>query len=110
MIVPVILSGGIGSRLWPLSRKLYPKQFLALINGTSLFQDTITRLPEEASDPVIICNEEHRFFVVEQMRQIDKFGSIILEPAVRNTAPALALADLLSNEDDIVRFEDIYGR
>ena len=57
-----------------------------------------------------LCNEEHRFFVVEQMRQIDKFGSIILEPAVRNTAPALVLADLLSNEDDIVRFEDLYGR
>jgi len=81
MIVPVILSGGIGSRLWPLSRKLYPKQFLALINGTSLFQDTITRLPEATSDPVIICNEEHRFIVAEQLRQIkSKSKGIILEP------------------------------
>ena len=103
MIVPVILSGGIGSRLWPLSRKLYPKQFLALINGTSLFQDTITRLPEEASDPVIICNEEHRFIVAEQLRQINsKSKGIILEPIGKNTAPAIAIAamNLLNEKED----------
>jgi len=57
-----------------------------------------------------LCNEEHRFFAAEQMRQIDKFGSIILEPAGSNTAPALALAALSSDEDDFVRFEDFYGR
>jgi len=103
MIVPVILSGGIGSRLWPLSRKLYPKQFLALINGTSLFQDTITRLPEATSDPVIICNEEHRFIVAEQLRQIkSKSKGIILEPVGKNTAPAIAIAamSLLNEKED----------
>jgi mannose-1-phosphate guanylyltransferase len=93
MIVPVILSGGSGSRLWPLSRKLYPKQFLSLVNETTLFQDTITRLPKELSSPLIICNEEHRFIVAEQLRQIksDNQG-IILEPIGKNTAPAIALA------------------
>ena len=70
MIVPVILSGGSGTRLWPLSRKLYPKQFLNLVNDTSLFQDTISRLPKSVSDPLIICNEEHRFIVAEQLREI----------------------------------------
>ena len=71
MIVPVILSGGSGTRLWPLSRKLYPKQFLSLVNETTLFQDTINRLPDEVTDPLIICNEEHRFIVAEQLRQIN---------------------------------------
>jgi len=102
MIVPVILSGGSGTRLWPLSRKLYPKQFLSLVNETTLFQDTIMRLPAETSDPVIICNEEHRFIVSEQLRQI-KSGNkgIILEPVGKNTAPAIALAAIsLLNEGE----------
>jgi mannose-1-phosphate guanylyltransferase len=81
MIVPVILSGGSGTRLWPLSRKLYPKQFLSLVNETTLFQDTIIRLPDEVTDPLIICNEEHRFIVAEQLRQIkSKNKGVILEP------------------------------
>ena len=67
MIVPLILSGGSGSRLWPLSRKLYPKQFINLVNETTLFQDTVMRLPKEISDPLVICNEEHRFIVAEQL-------------------------------------------
>ena len=103
MIVPVILSGGSGTRLWPLSRKLYPKQFLALINETSLFQDTITRLPEGVSDPIIICNEEHRFIVAEQLRQIkSKSKGIILEPIGKNTAPAIAIAamSILNEKED----------
>jgi len=102
MIVPVILSGGSGTRLWPLSRKLYPKQFLSLVNETTLFQDTVMRLPAETSDPVIICNEEHRFIVSEQLRQI-KSGNkgIILEPVGKNTAPAIALAAIsLLNEGE----------
>lgn len=93
MIVPVILSGGSGTRLWPLSRKLYPKQFLSLVSEKTLFQDTIIRLPEEATDPLVICNEEHRFIVAEQLRQIDsKNQGIILEPEGKNTAPAIAIA------------------
>jgi len=101
MIVPVILSGGSGTRLWPLSRKLYPKQYISLINETTLFQDTVMRLPDEVSSPLIICNEEHRFIVAEQLRQINSSNKgIILEPFGRNTAPAIAIAALnLLNEN-----------
>jgi len=72
MIIPVILSGGSGTRLWPLSRKLYPKQFINLINETILLQDTILRLPDNIEKPLIICNEEHRFLAAEQLRQIKR--------------------------------------
>ena len=93
MIIPIILSGGSGTRLWPLSRKLYPKQFHSLINETSLFQDTIKRLPKNLSEPLVVCNEEHRFIVAEQLRQINsKNNGIILEPIGKNTAPAIGLA------------------
>ena len=95
MIVPVILSGGSGTRLWPLSRKLYPKQFINLVNETTLFQDTILRLPEDVAEPLIICNKEHRFLAAEQLREIGKkTKGIILEPEGKNTAPAIALAAL----------------
>jgi len=95
MIAPVILSGGSGTRLWPLSRKLYPKQFINLVNETTLFQDTILRLPKDVAEPLIICNEEHRFLAAEQLREIGKkTKGIILEPEGRNTAPAVALAAL----------------
>ena len=103
MIVPVILSGGSGTRLWPLSRASYPKQFINLINEKTLFQNTINRLPNEATDPLIICNEEHRFIVAEQLRQIkSKNKGIILEPIGKNTAPAIALAafNLISQKID----------
>ena len=101
MIVPVILSGGSGTRLWPLSRKLHPKQFISLVNDTTLFQDTILRLPEGCDNPLIICNEEHRFLAAEQLRQIEQQpDGIILEPIGKNTAPAIALAALkLINEE-----------
>ena len=106
MIVPVILSGGSGTRLWPLSRKLYPKQFISLVNNTTLFQDTIMRLPNEASNPLVICNEEHRFLAAEQLREINKKPKgIILEPEGKNTAPAIALAVLkfiYTGEDPIL--------
>jgi len=93
MIIPIILAGGSGTRLWPLSRKIHPKQFISLLNETSLFQDTLTRLPKEALDPIVICNEDHRFLVAEQAREINvTLNSIILEPIGRNTAPAIALA------------------
>jgi mannose-1-phosphate guanylyltransferase len=105
MIVPVILSGGSGTRLWPLSRKHYPKQFISLVNKTTLFQDTIMRLPGDISSPMIVCNEEHRFIVAEQLRQIKSNNKgIILEPIGKNTAPAIAIAamHLLNNDEDPV--------
>ena len=106
MIVPVILSGGSGSRLWPLSRTFFPKQFINLINDTTLFQDTIMRLPKEVSEPLIICNEAHRFIVAEQLRQIESGNiGIILEPVGKNTAPAIAIAAmklLNDNKDPIL--------
>ncbi|MCH2205167.1 MAG: mannose-1-phosphate guanylyltransferase/mannose-6-phosphate isomerase [Lentisphaerales bacterium] len=101
MIQPVIMAGGIGSRLWPLSRELYPKQFLALVTENTMIQDTALRLEgvESLKCPLVICNEEHRFLVAEQMRQIScELDSIILEPAGRNTAPAIALAALRAVE------------
>ncbi len=95
MIIPVILAGGSGTRLWPLSRNLQPKQFISLINDTTLFQDTILRLPKDIINPIIICNEEHRFLAAEQLRQINKPSKgIIIEPEGRNTAPAITLAAL----------------
>ena len=107
MIIPVILSGGSGTRLWPLSRKLYPKQFINLINETTLFQDTILRLPDNIEKPLIICNEEHRFIVADQLSQISiKSNGIILEPEGKNTAPAIALAALheINNNRDPILF------
>ncbi|MFZ4761642.1 MAG: mannose-1-phosphate guanylyltransferase/mannose-6-phosphate isomerase [Alphaproteobacteria bacterium] len=95
LIQPVLLSGGSGSRLWPLSRELYPKQLLALASEQSLIQDTLKRVsdPNLYLPPIIICNEEHRFVIAEQARAIGITPScIILEPVGRNTAPAVALA------------------
>ncbi len=96
-IIPVILSGGTGSRLWPQSRSLYPKQFLPLVNDQTMFQNTVSRLDglEGVSAPLVIANEAHRFLVAEQFRQMGQQASaIILEPVGRNTAPAVALAAL----------------
>lgn len=105
-MIPVILAGGTGSRLWPLSRMLYPKQFIPLTAKDSLLQETLKRLsPLEKRNPIIVCNEAHRFMVAEQCRQIGLAPSaIILEPAVRNTAPAIALAamEVRSNHEDDV--------
>lgn len=96
MIVPVIMAGGTGSRLWPLSRQLNPKQFLKLCGETTLLQQTLARLRGlSVAAPSIICNEDHRFLVAEQIRQQKLQGtSILLEPVGRNTAPAIALAAL----------------
>jgi len=100
MIIPVVLSGGSGTRLWPLSRKLHPKQFIELIGETTLFQEAVLRLPESIESPLIICNEEHRFLAAEQLRKINKKPkSIILEPVGKNTAPAIALAALKSIQE-----------
>jgi mannose-1-phosphate guanylyltransferase len=94
MILPVIIAGGTGSRLWPLSRNLMPKQFLKLDGDTTMLQATVNRLQGlDALSPLVICNEEHRFIAAEQMRQINQLDhNIILEPVGRNTAPAIALA------------------
>lgn len=96
MILPVIMAGGTGSRLWPLSRELYPKQFLNVTGDQTMLQQTVARLSDfEHSAPVLICNEEHRFIAAEQMRLgCFEHGGIILEPVGRNTAPAIALAAL----------------
>ena len=96
MILPVIMAGGTGSRLWPLSRELYPKQFLTVTGEQSMLQQTVARLYGiEHTAPVLICNEEHRFIAAEQMRLGGyEHGGIILEPVGRNTAPAIALAAL----------------
>jgi len=96
-IVPVILSGGSGSRLWPLSREHYPKQLLALAGELTMLQETAMRLDgsAEQAPAFVVCNEEHRFLVAEQLRQIDRLPQdILLEPFGRNTAPALTLAAL----------------
>ena len=95
VIFPTIMCGGSGTRLWPLSRSLNPKQFLPLVNQTSMLQDTLLRLPTVDNQPIFICNEEHRFLVAEQIQQLnDGMGTILLEPEGRNTAPAIALAAL----------------
>ncbi len=101
MIKAVIMAGGSGTRLWPLSRAAHPKQFLALHGDETMLQATCKRLNGlDIQSSVTICNEEHRFFVAEQLREIDKLGSIILEPVGRNTAPAIALAALSSSEGE----------
>jgi len=96
-LIPVILSGGAGTRLWPLSREMYPKQLLALTSKLTMLQDTAMRLAAipGAQPPVVVCNEAHRFTVAEQIRAVDlKPAAILLEPSGRNTAPAVALAAL----------------
>lgn len=102
MLIPVVLAGGSGSRLWPSSRANYPKQFLNLDSSesTSLLQGTLQRLKGlEVAAPIVVCNEEHRFLTGEQLRTIGLGDSqIVLEPASRNTAPAIALASLLALE------------
>jgi len=96
MFIPVIMAGGSGTRLWPLSRGNYPKQFLALTGDTTMLQQTLLRLKGLAHQaPLLICNEDHRFIAAEQVRQLGVAGaSILLEPVGRNTAPAIALAAL----------------
>ncbi len=105
MIIPVILSGGAGTRLWPLSRELYPKQLLPLVGDNTMLQDTVLRLDglADRSAPIVVCNDAHRFMVAEQLRQAgQQADAVILEPVGRNTAPAVAVAALqaLESGDD----------
>jgi len=97
MIKAVVMAGGSGTRLWTLSRAAHPKQFLALHGHDTMLQATFKRLEGlDIQSSLTTYNEEHRFFVAEQLREIDKLGSIIPEPVGRNTAPAIALAALSS--------------
>ncbi len=102
-VFPVILSGGAGTRLWPLSREMYPKQLLALTSRLSMLQETVNRLApiRGTRPPIIVCNEAHRFTVAEQLRSMNvEPSAILLEPIGRNTAPAVALAALKAQELD----------
>ncbi|WP_428607742.1 mannose-1-phosphate guanylyltransferase/mannose-6-phosphate isomerase [Sedimenticola sp.] len=102
-MIPVILSGGSGTRLWPLSRSQHPKQFLPLVTEKTMLQETLLRLDglEQISAPIVVCNEDHRFMVAEQLREMGATAeAIILEPVGRNTAPAVAMAALSAPSDD----------
>ena len=101
MLLPVVMAGGSGTRLWPLSRTLYPKQFLSLTTKSTMLQETLRRLGQIEHQPaLVICNESHRFIVAEQLRKEGlQHSGIILEPEGRNTAPAVALAALKACED-----------
>ena len=94
-VIPIILSGGSGTRLWPLSRENYPKQYINLLGGYSMLQETILRLNGLINkiEPIIVCNHKHRFIVAEQLNEIQLVNStIILEPSGRNTAAAITAA------------------
>lgn len=105
-IIPVILSGGSGTRLWPMSVADKPKQFLSLIGNETMIQQTLLRLDGlDVAEPIIICNHSHRFIVAEQMEEIGKKATILLEPLARNTAPAIAVGAwqaLKSDKDAIM--------
>ena len=99
LIQPVILSGGSGTRLWPASRSMYPKQLLSLIGDKTMLQQTASRVSvgnPDAADAIIVCNEAHRFLVAEQIRAIGQSGTVVLEPEGRNTAPAVAVAAIVA--------------
>ena len=102
-ISAVIMAGGSGTRLWPLSRAKHPKQFLALQGKDTMLQSTVRRLSTlDIKTSVTICNDEHRFFVAEQLREINSLGSIILEPIGKDTAPAIALAAFSAQDDPLL--------
>ena len=101
-IVPVVLSGGSGTRLWPVSRKSFPKQFWPLISERSMLAETALRAAHpQFTPPIVVTNQDHRFVVAEQLRNAGiRGGQILLEPAGRNSAPAIAAAALLAAESD----------
>lgn len=103
--IPVILSGGSGTRMWPYSRSAFPKQLLPLVSDNSMLQDTALRFKdlENCGSPIVVCNEEHRFLVAQQLHELGySDATVLLEPAGRNTAPAIALAALSAQEDDVL--------
>jgi len=104
MITPVVLCGGSGTRLWPLSRKLFPKQFVPLINGKSLLQLTLERFALFSSSVICVASEDHRFLVSEAMQAAKVPGTVLLEPMARNTAAAMAIAALTAKSEDLLLF------
>ena len=103
MNICAVIMAGSGSRLWPISRAMYPKQFLKLEDEKTLLQAAVGRVSSlDVQSSIIICNEEHRFFVAEQLRQVGKKATIILEPEGKNTAPAIALAALKTTDDPLL--------
>jgi mannose-1-phosphate guanylyltransferase/mannose-6-phosphate isomerase len=103
-IIPVILCGGSGTRLWPLSRKSFPKQFVPLIEGKSLLQLTLERVALLSTDVICVASEEHRFLVAQAMQAADVHGTVLLEPVARNTAAAMAIAALAAKPDALLLF------
>jgi mannose-1-phosphate guanylyltransferase / mannose-6-phosphate isomerase len=103
-ITPVILCGGSGTRLWPLSRKSFPKQFVPLISGKSLFQLTLERVSSFSKNVICVASDENRFLVTDAMLAAQVEGSVLLEPVARNTAAAMALAALTVNPEDLLLF------
>ena len=104
-IIPAVLCGGVGSRLWPMSRALYPKQLLPLLSERTMLQETVARVGDHScyARPVLLCNTSHRFLIAAQLQDAGvEHGGIILEPAGRNTAPAVALAALHAESPDAV--------
>ena len=101
-VVPVILSGGSGTRLWPVSRESFPKQLWPLVSDHSMLQETALRAVGEAfAPPLVVCNQEHRFLIAEQLRSVGIEGAqIVLEPMGRNSAPAITVAALIAAEQD----------
>lgn len=101
MLIPVVLAGGSGSRLWPMSRASHPKQFLRITGARSMLVETLARFePLDVAEPIVVCQEAHRFLVAEQLREAGRSADILLEPAMRNTAPAIALAALQAMSRD----------
>ena len=101
-VIPVVLAGGVGARLWPMSRTYYPKQLLRLLDERSLLQNTLQRAAQATQEPpIIVCNEEHRFMVAEQCRELGlDWQALILEAEGRNSAPAIALGALAAVNAD----------
>lgn len=102
MIFPVILCGGSGTRLWPLSRTLYPKQFVNFEGDKNLFSKTFERASgiSETEEPLVVCNENHRFFVLNSLKELKKNATLLIEPETKNTAPAIALCALYAKTQD----------
>jgi mannose-1-phosphate guanylyltransferase/mannose-6-phosphate isomerase len=103
-ITPVVLCGGSGTRLWPLSRKSFPKQFVPLIGNKSLLQLTLERVSFLSKNVICVASDEHRFLVAEAMRASKVQGTVLLEPVARNTAAAMAIAGLAAKPEDLLLF------
>ena len=102
-LIPVVLAGGSGKRLWPISRKFFPKQFIELFSDKTMLQETLARLAHfDIGEPIVVCGDEHRFFVAEQCKQIGVKVKIVLEPIGRNTGPAITVAARMVDPDDVL--------